>query len=82
VIGLPLLFAAGTRRPGQSFGDRIGEVGDAIGRSGEAMQRTGFRLTMLVTLPLVGFVIFGLVGAVIGLLLGVAFVGESVSRKT
>lgn len=38
--------------------------------------------SMLVTLPLVGFVIFGLVGAVIGLLLGVAFVGESVSRKT
>jgi hypothetical protein len=59
----------------------MSEVGDAISRGGDAMQRVGCGLILTVTLPIFGFALFGLVGAAVGLVIGLAFVGSAVSDK-
>ena len=52
------------QRPGSE------KVADKLEKIGKKMQRTGCALTLLITFPIVGFIIFGLLGFFIGIILG------------
>lgn len=85
VLGVPMLVAFFTRREGQSFSERMGEVGDALQSGGQRMQQLGCGLTLAVTVPLLGLIFAGtlglVVGAAIGLAFGVGMIGSALSGE-
>lgn len=57
-------------------------VGNALSAGGEGMQRIGCALTLLVTLPILGLIFFGIIGAVVGLVIGLLLLGGMAGQGT
>lgn len=58
------------------------EVGERVQAAGKKVQQVGCALTLLITLPIVGFAIFSWIGGIVGGVLGLlVFVGMFVKEK-
>lgn len=80
-----LLILAGLVVLANRFPTQFSAVGDALSEGGERMQRLGCGLTLAVTIPIIGLIIFGtlglIVGVVVGLLFGAGMIGDALGRK-
>ena len=66
----------------KSFDEKTNNVQDKLQRTGDAMSRIGCLLTCLITLPIVGVLVFGVWGLVVGLILGaILLAGGIVGKK-
>ena len=62
--------------------DKYAETGEKVQSAGKKVQQVGCALTLLITLPIVGFAIFSWIGGIVGGVLGLlVFVGMFVKEK-
>ncbi len=55
--------------------------GEMMPNIGKKMERLGCMLTGLITLPIIGVLVFGPVGLVVGLIIGVIIAAGAMSKK-
>ncbi len=51
--------------------DKYAETGEKVQAAGKKVQQVGCALTLLITLPIVGFAIFSWIGGIIGGVIGI-----------
>ena len=80
IVGAMCAIGYLTRKPGQTFSERMTELGGTFDRAGKGMTAAGCGLTLAVTVPILGFVLFSWAGLAVGLLIAVLFAGSAFSQ--
>jgi hypothetical protein len=67
--------------PKPSFSERMSAIGDSLDSAGKRTSRVGWGLTLALTVPILGFLLFSWIGLIVGLVVALAFAGSAFQKS-